>query len=389
MRRRSLVLVAILLSGVPAFARIGTIDVTPACTLLFPYFEVDPNDPNGIDTVLAIQNTTERGILLNVTLWTEWGLPTDSFIVYLTGYDQERIDLYGVFNGSAPITASVGQDPNNAISPIGPVSQDINFASCSGILSADGQLVSRQLRDAHTGQPASDFFAGGNCGSRNVGDGIARGYVTADTVLTCQVTNPTDPAYYAYLSPFNQILGDYVILDRGSDRAYADTAVHIETSLTDPLVTTSGSPTFYGRFHGNTALDKLEPLPSNWAGAAMSGRTTIDYFRDPGAPVNPVPCGSTPAPFPLTQAVALPYASTGSPDAVPPANYFPWATGTTFIGPSGLPATAKLGWLFLDLDSGGGRQSWVTFRHLPEALPAMTPFGIAVPGIQLTPPSLP
>ena len=387
MCRRFLIVAATLLFGLPAFARIGTIDVTPAGTLLFPYFAVDPADPNGLDTVLAIQNTTEQGILLNVTLWTDWGIPTDSFEIYLTGYDQERIDLYGVFNGSPPITVSVGQDPQDDISPNGPLSQDINLASCTGVLSAEGQLLSRQLRDAHAGHPASDFFPAGNCGAHDYGDGIARGYVTVDTVNSCAENDPSDPAYYGRLSVLNQILGDYVILDRSSDRAFADTAVHIETNF--PPVFNSGDPTFYGRFHNNTALDQREPLPSNWAGATMSGRTTIDYFRSAGAALTGAPCGSTPAPFPLTQLVAQPYTTAGAAAPVAPGSYFPWATGTTFVGPSGLPATAKLGWLFLDLDYGGGRQSWVSFRHLPEALPSTTPFGTSVPGIQLAPPLSP
>ena len=37
-------------------------------------------------------------------------------------------------NGILPRTASDGQDPADTISPQGPFSQDINFASCTGLL---------------------------------------------------------------------------------------------------------------------------------------------------------------------------------------------------------------------------------------------------------------
>lgn len=38
-------------------AMLGTIDNTPAATLLLPYFEVDLGNPNGITTLFAINNT--------------------------------------------------------------------------------------------------------------------------------------------------------------------------------------------------------------------------------------------------------------------------------------------------------------------------------------------
>jgi hypothetical protein len=116
-------------------AAIGTIDVVPAATLLFPHFEVDTTTSNRVSTVITIQNASATAVLANVVLWTDYGIPTRRFSVYLTGYDQEIIDLSDVFNRNfTPRTATAGQDPTNTISPKGPLSQDINFASCRDLL---------------------------------------------------------------------------------------------------------------------------------------------------------------------------------------------------------------------------------------------------------------
>ena len=396
MRSRPLVILALLLLAIPMFGRIGTIDVVPSATLLFPYFEVDPSNPNGMNTVLTVLNTSATAVVLNVTLWTDWGIPTQSFPVYLTGYDQETIDLFVLFNGDAPITASVGQDPQGGsigigVSPKGGWSQDINFASCTGILGSTAVPIPTDLVAAHRGQ-ASDEYFNGNCGGRNYGDGTARGYITMDTVAACTSLNPTDPVYVQQPNPImvyqNTMLGDYMIVDRATGRAQVATAANIEASFNDPVTSTPGNPTFYGAWHGNNANDRREPLPSNWAGTMMSGRTLIDAYRDPGGPVSPVTCGNTPLQFPLTQQTITAYDSTGTPSSVALANYFPWAAGRTAIGAGGIPATPKIGWIFLDLDNSVGvrRQSWVTFRHLPEALPATTPFGNSVHGIQMPQP---
>ena len=124
-------------------AMLGTIDNAPAATLLLPYFEVDLGNPNGITTLFAINNTGRgrsvedqfdnfaSAALVHVTLWTDLGVPTFAFDVYLTGFDVQTINVRDIFNGVLPSTASVGQDPTDTISPRGPLSQDINFASCN------------------------------------------------------------------------------------------------------------------------------------------------------------------------------------------------------------------------------------------------------------------
>ena len=188
-------LLAALSTGVSA--RIGTIDVAPGATLLFPHFEVDINNTQGVNTILHIQNASATASLLNVVLWTDLGVPVHNFNIYMTGYDNETVDLYNLLvHRYSPVSASDGQDPNDTISPQGPISQDINFASCYNTLpSPNPDLTPITLRAVFTGVSTPDYF-NGQCVARNYGDGIARGYVTVDVLTQCTTLKPNDAGYF-------------------------------------------------------------------------------------------------------------------------------------------------------------------------------------------------
>src|SRR5512134_1277002 len=91
---------ALLLFGATrARAELGTIDNTAGATLLLPYFEVDLADPIGMTTLFSIIASGEFGTppnqfpsaasagVAHVTLWTDLGIPTFAFDIYLTGFD--------------------------------------------------------------------------------------------------------------------------------------------------------------------------------------------------------------------------------------------------------------------------------------------------------------
>jgi hypothetical protein len=131
----TLALVGLLALGGQAAAVICTIDAVPGSTLLLPYFEVDLNNPNGLTTLFSINNASATAILTHVVIRTDLSVEVFDFNVYLTGYDVQTINLRDILvNGLLPQTASAGQDPHDTISPKGPLSQDINFASCNGFL---------------------------------------------------------------------------------------------------------------------------------------------------------------------------------------------------------------------------------------------------------------
>lgn len=394
MLARLFALVALSFFSMTAAAVIGTIDQVPGSTLLFPHFEVDTSSPQGVTTVLTVQNASASATMVNVVLWTDYGLPTANFNVYLTGYDQQVIDLGQVFRRRLPRTASAGQDPTDSISPQGPISQDINFASCNNYLvgQESGSILSRDLVGAHSGQPNADYF-GGQCGSMNYSDGIARGYVTVDVTNQCTSDVPGSPGYFSaggggVAGNRNIIRGDYAIIDAANRRNLIDDAVSIEANAVDPL--TSGGPnkqTFYGRLIGYGAIDNREPLPTAWAGAVTLNRTDIDYWRDPGVPLAPFACGSGPAGLPAGQQQLAQFNITGNITATPVGNPFAFVSGT--VAGASLPITEPLGWLFanLNLSAASGpygaiRQSWLSFRSAPQAIPASGPRYL-VPGIQL------
>src|ERR1041384_5043915 len=92
------------LSG-PANALICTVDDVPAATLLLPYFEVDLDDPNGINTLFSINNASATAVLAHVVLWSDLSVPTFDFNIYLTGYDVQTVSIRDIFNGTVPRTA--------------------------------------------------------------------------------------------------------------------------------------------------------------------------------------------------------------------------------------------------------------------------------------------
>lgn len=385
MRRYLLLSLVLLLCCIPLAARLRTIDVTPAATLLVPYWEADPFDPAGVDTLVTIQNASATATVAHVTLWTDYGLPTATFDFYLTGYDQETFSLRAAMNRSIPLTADDGDDPMDTISPQGVLSQDINFP---GTFVLPESCAPRNLHLAHMGVSTPEYF-GGSCGARAYGDGIARGYLTIDTVNSFTVATPATPGYIGgTITNQNILLGEVTIIDRARHRIYTEPAVHIEAaSSSDYPAGAAGTFTFYGRFIGQSGADQREALPTAWAGVWSGNRTAIEYWRDPGVAVAPFPCGGSP--FSLDERQVRAYDANGSIVATTPGNPFPLAAGVT-SGGSTLGLTTGFGWIFMNLNlpapngpQNDIRQSWITMRNVPRDLPATATMGYAAHGIQL------
>ncbi|HEX4965882.1 MAG TPA: hypothetical protein VF173_34050 [Thermoanaerobaculia bacterium] len=367
-----LALLGLLALGGQAVAVICTIDNVPAATLLLPYFEVDLDNPNGLTTLFSVNNASATAVLAHVVVYSDLSVPVLDFNIYLTGYDVQTINLRDILvTGTLPQTASAGQDPTDKISPKGPKSQDINFASCSGQLPPPPLPPSflQHLALSLTGKGSPLF--GGLCSGRSLGDNIARGYITVDTVNNCTLRLPSDPAYFANDITFQNVLwGDYFYVNVAQNFADGEDLVHIEASLTDPATTTAGRYTFYGRYVAWNASDHREPLATTFAGryangGSFSGGTSYVVWRDSKTSQIAFTCPATtgrPTWFPLgqegidifdeTEQVNTPQTFPFSPQ--PPQQGiipFPAEAQRTKINGADFPVPFNFGWLYLDLNT--------------------------------------
>jgi hypothetical protein len=286
-----LALVSLLGLGGQAFAVIGTVDDVPAATLLLPYFEVDLNSTEGVNTLFSVNNASATAVLAHVTVWSDQSVPVLDFDVYLTGYDVQTINLRDILQtGNLPRTASAGQDAGDKISPKGPLSQDINFASCGGTLPYSNPALNAAFRahlQAVLQGNASPTF--GTCYGSKKKDNILRGYVTVDTVNSCNVLFPSQfPLYDTVLTDQNVLWGDYFYVNSAQNFAQGETLVHIESC---PTCFVAGDHTFYGRYNGATAIDSREALPTTMAarylnGGGFNGGTDFLVWREGGSSVS-------------------------------------------------------------------------------------------------------
>jgi hypothetical protein len=302
-------------------------------------------------------------------------VPVLDFNLYLTGFDQQTFNLHDVIvNGTLPQTASTGQDPTDTISPKGIFSQDINFASCNGILPPPQLPVffTAYLAAALTGHPTSVLR--GLCAGRNLGDHIARGYVTMDVVNDCTLRFPSDTGYFGAggtgdASDDNALFGDYIYVNSARRTAQALRLVHVEASSTDPRVTTSGNYTFWGSRDNWTAIDNREPLPTTFGsryavGGPNNATTDFIVWRDPKVPQGPFTCPATPNVqppwYPLGQEdvvifdeqehPVVPQTSITSPATTGIVPFAAAAQRTTVGGPA-LPVPFISGWAYLNLNT--------------------------------------
>lgn len=378
-RRIFLTLTAItglVIAAAPALAQSPqpTVGDQPAATLLLPYFEVDLANPAGANTYFTVNNASATAALAHVTVWSAMHVPVYTFDIYLTGYDVQALNVRDIINGKLPQTASDGQDPTDGpgpdgISNQGLLSQDINFASCTGTLppAAVPQTTIDHIRASLTGQQSP---VTGQCATKGDGTRIARGYITVDTVNACNSLSPADgPGYFGvYATNQNILWGDYTYTNHigGLESGDASALVHITASATDPETSVPGEYTFYGRFVSWTAADNREPLSTNFmtrfVNLPASGRTTLTVWRDARVNQGYFGCGTTPSWYPLSQEVIGFFDEQENPELVstppfappPPAptvRPFGFGAQRVEIGGSLLPTSFSSGLLFLNLNT--------------------------------------
>ncbi|MBI2212524.1 MAG: hypothetical protein HYU52_02670 [Acidobacteria bacterium] len=383
MRKLMLAFLVVMGLAMPMAAELCTPDAVPAASLLLPYFEVDIENPDGVTTLFSINNASFEAALAHVTLWTDLSVPVLDFDVYLTGYDVVTINLRDIIiNGVIPRTADDARDPSDSISNQGLFSDDVTFASCAGALpppATIGSLYTSHLQASLTG--GASALLGGLCSGLNYGDGIARGYVTIDSVNACSILFPGDLGYFlegglGLANNQNVLWGDYFHVDSANNFAQGDVLVHLEAEGTASNgdiygdFFAAGDHTFYGRYVAAAATDGREALPSTYGvrylnGGAFDGGTQLTIWRESTTPASsPFTCPATigrPAWYPLglTQVVVFdeeenPVTQEGcsvSPCPTEDVLAIPAEAQRVIVGSDQLPVVEDFGWLYMNFNT--------------------------------------
>jgi len=281
-----LLLGGILLLGLAAQADGGCgSGATPSATLLVPYFEVDLTAGDHQTTLFAVTNAGTHATLAHVVLWTDWGVPTLAFDLFLAADDVQSINLRDLFAGLLPATGGG------------------SFAGCSDPLTLPtlDTTALAKLRQQHTGQPDD----AGNCaGSGRGGANLATGYVTVDVAQACSgsILYPSHAGYFApggtgIAANENLLVGDFFYIDSAQNFAQGNEAVHLAADV----ARFGGQPaTFYGAWIGHSGDDARPPLATRWRarylnGGAFSGGTDLVVWVEPSIPTpGAVTCGERP-----------------------------------------------------------------------------------------------
>jgi hypothetical protein len=377
----------------------------PGSTLLLPYFEVAlpkglTGKAKGLNTLFSVNNASASATMAHVTIWSDLSVPVLAFDVYLTGFDVQTFDLAAIFTGTLPATASAGQDPGDLVSNHGPISQDINFASCFGLLpfTAMPPEYIAHVQAALTGKPTP--FYGGLCAGLDHHDRVARGYVTVDVTNACNLLFPSDVGYFfsgggGIAGNRNILWGDYFYLDVKGKVGRGSPLVHIRASATDPQTSVPGQYTFYGRYVGWTAIDNREPLSTNFVTRFVSPTakdklfptgTSLIVWRDSKVNQGPFNCATKPAWYPLNQEGIVAFNEQEDPEIPQPIPLAPQPPNPGLLpfpaeaqrvpidGPD-FPVSFNSGWIYLNLNTTvaaaganppedpAAAQAWVTTVH--------------------------
>jgi hypothetical protein len=265
------------------------ISVTPAATLLLPYFEVDIESAAGTGetTLFTITNVSQLPQVAHVTLWTDWSYPVIDFNIYLTGYDVQSINLYDVIvRGELAPDAGTG----SGISPVGALSGTSATAEYNNPLLDEADCFSAAPVDLNEGyvirmQQAFTLGRFPILGALNACTNIggthdnAVGYATIDVANRCSTALPTDAGYFTTEINFDNVfIGDYQQVNGDEDFAQGNPMVHIRAipeggTAADPVVI-NFDRTFYGRYTGGSNVDRRQPLPALFAARWISGGAT-------------------------------------------------------------------------------------------------------------------
>jgi len=348
------------------------ISVSPAATLLLPYFEVDVAKPvsDSANTIFSIINTSRTPQIARVTIWTDFAQPALWFNVFLGGYGVQPMSLYDVLvDGKLPPVPLQAAD------------------ACRTLGSQLPAVVTAQLRQMLT----TGVVASSDCKVGGVHD-FATGYVTIDLVNACSPLSPLDPIYYSQILGYDNVLtGDYedVHPDKGiGNFAGGSPLIHIK-AIPNGGSTGTATPlpyTFYDRYTPPAAkrVDRRQPLPSSFMSRFIQGGTAalftdFVFWREGSSPGG---CVSTTAVMPVATVVRFDEFENATMTAITPASPATSSISTASTAFPPLFGASLTGWMYIDLDnhslSTRSSQNWVTVRMRAEGRYGVTYDAIAL-----------
>lgn len=336
-------LAAVFAFGVAEVARAQGchVEPMPAASLLLPYFEVDLDNTSGATTLFSVNNASSQPVVANVYVRSDLGVFIFGFPIYLKGHDVQTLNLRDVLvNGSLPQTNGTYPSCNTgALPPANP---------SPGILWGYQQAL--------IGQPVN--FLGNACAGRNLGDRIARGFITVDAMNNCTTLTQPNPGYFGSggtgnASNRNVLWGDYFYENSSQNQSEGHPLVHILADATNPATSTAGRYTFYGKSVSWTAIDNRVPLATNFLvryATQFPFSSSLVVWRDSKVNQNPFTCGTLPSWYPLSQTTIIAF-DEDSHSVTLTTNAFPAMAQRVPVGGAPLATPYSFGWFFLDLNT--------------------------------------
>jgi len=250
------------------------IGVTPAATLLLPYFEVDLANAAGPTTLFTITNVSQLPQIAHCTIWTDWSFPVLDFNIFLTGYDVQSINLYDIIQrGKIAEPGTTSNSDEGRRSLLNTANPLLDITNCDRLAVNIRQPLLGDLQTALTTGRVSG--CSGKIGGAHV---HAIGYLTVDLAESCNTSLPTDAGYFTTRVLYDNVLiGDFQQVDSINNFAQGNPMVHIRA------IPEGGPPggdvtnferTFYSRYQSGGTADRRQPLPSTFAARWISGGST-------------------------------------------------------------------------------------------------------------------
>jgi hypothetical protein len=261
------------------------IGVVPAATLLLPYFEADLANPATETTLFTVTNVGALPQIARVTIWTDRAFPVFTFNFFLTGYDQQTINLGDLIARGRIVEPGTSSDSEvgfrSAENDENPL---LDITACGDLIDhVPPQILTEIQRALTAGRTTACTTQIGNVHPRAIG------YVTIDVVRNCGPATPIDAGYFsAEILYDNVLIGDYQQVSSAQNFAQGNTLVHIRAIPEGGLsgsARTNFRRTFYSRLQNGGTADRRQPLPSTFAARWISGgagelKTSVKVWRE-------------------------------------------------------------------------------------------------------------